>query len=120
MKEKNQDQVLPTPKAIGEWVIVECFARKPGQEETSALGIILAQKEKAIGEIPLSGNIVSIGDECKDAIKGMVGYSISLPSGRFNHVPDPLVANKTITQDNSKARIFVCMHQSAIQATYTI
>lgn len=115
---KESDKKIP--QAVGEWVILECKARKPGEEEKSALGIILeAKKEKNIGEVPLYGTVVSVGGECKDYIADLIGKDIALPNGRINNIPDPDVARKKIDQKDLSARIFVGVHQSAIQAIYT-
>lgn len=79
---------IETPKAIGDYVIIEAIAESAGAEVKSASGIIVEKRQ--IGEIPLVGKIISVG-EGVDAT--LLGKTVLLPHGKMNKVPHPDVLN---------------------------
>lgn len=80
---------IKTPKAIGDYVIIEARAESAGTEVRSDFGIIIEQK-RTMGEIPQVGKIISIGDGVDPE---MMGKTVLLPHGKMNKVPHPDVLN---------------------------
>lgn len=105
--------------AFDEQIILECTAARKGQELKTESGIVLGQRTQ--GDIPLYGTIVSVGENCPDNVKQLVGVDIPLPQsgGIYSNVPDPRMAYGTIPKNSVDARIFVTMHYKGIRAIYT-
>lgn len=107
--------------ATDEQCILECVAARAGDEVKSGVGIILEQK-KAIPEVPISGTIVSVGENCPDWVKSLIGRVVALPVGQaagvMVNVPDPDVVSGRIPRNSNKARIMVALHYKAIRAVY--
>lgn len=115
---KNEQSSLGF-KAFDEQVVLECSAARKGEELTSSGGIVLGQRTQ--GDLPLYGTIVSIGDNCPDYIKELIGQDIALPQGGgiYSNVPDPRMAYGEIPRNSTEARIFVTMHYKGIRTVYT-
>lgn len=105
--------------AVDEQVICECFAVRAGEEVKSTSGIIVEQK-KAVPELPVSGTVVSVGVNCPEDVKALVGREIALPTGQaagvMVNVPDPDVVFGRIPK--TQGRLFVAMHYKAVRVVY--
>lgn len=108
-------------QAMDEQVIVQCQALRAGEEVKSDLGIIIESK-KAIPEVPISGAIVSVGENCPEWVHDLVGCEIALPVGQaagvMVNVPDPDVVAGRLPRNSNRARILVAMHYKAIRVVY--
>lgn len=80
---------VKTPKALGDYVIIEAKAESAGTEVKSSMGIIIEQK-RTMGEIPLVGKIIDVGETVD---KELLGKTVLLPHGKMNKVPHPDVIN---------------------------
>lgn len=79
---------IKSPKAVGDYVIIEAKAESAGKEIKSELGIVIGRRE--VGEIPLVGKIISVGETVDPEL---LGKTILLPMGKMNKVPHPDVLN---------------------------
>lgn len=108
-------------KAMDEQIICQCFAARAGEEVKSGVGIILEQK-KEVPEVPISGTIVSVGENCPEWVHALVGREIALPIGQaagvMVNVPDPDMVFGRIPRTSKKHRIFVAINHKAIRAVY--
>lgn len=108
-------------KAMDEQVICQCFAARAGDEVKTTSGIILEQK-KEVPEVPISGTIVSVGENCPEWVHALVGREIALPigqpSGVMLNIPDPDMVFGRIPRTSKKHRIFVAINFHAIRAVY--
>lgn len=104
--------------AFDEQVVLECGAARKGQEQKSSSGIILGTLSQ--GEIPLYGTVVSVGENCPEYIKEIIGRDIPLPQGGgiYSNVPDPRMAYGEIPRSSVDARIFLTMHYKGVRAVY--
>lgn len=106
-------------KAIDEQIICECQATRAGDEVKSEFGIVIEQK-KQVPEVPLSGTVVSVGENCPPYVYDLIGREVALPVGQaagvMMNIPDPAVVFHGAKRE--RARIFVAMHYKAIRAVY--
>lgn len=104
--------------AFDEQVVLECTAARKGEELTTQSGIVLGQRNQ--GDIPLYGTVVSVGENCPDEVKALIGQDIPLPQGGgiYSNLPDPRMAYGVIPRSALDARIFVTMHYKGIRAVY--
>ncbi len=102
-------------QALGEQIIIDTQALKEGQEVTSAGGIVLGRATQ--GEVPLHGRVISVGaDVDKDVID--VDDIVLLPQGAIKNVPDPLIIEGTMKQDDDKRVLWVHTHYRNVAAVY--
>ena len=106
-------------KAFDEQVICECQATRAGEEVKSEFGIVIEQK-KQVPEVPLSGTVVSVGENCPAHVHDLIGREVSLPVGQaagvMMNIPDPAVVFHGAKRERS--RILVAFHHKAIRAVY--
>ncbi|ADM79901.1 head assembly cochaperone with GroEL [Aeromonas phage phiAS5] len=105
-------------RAFDEQVVLECNAARKGEELKTESGFILGTRNQ--GDIPLYGTVVSVGENCPDSIKELIGKDVALPQGGgiYSNVPDPRMAYGLIPRDSKEARIFVTMHYKGIRTIY--
>lgn len=101
--------------ASGEYVIIQSTAYPQGSEILSTTGLLLGYRE--VGEMPVSGTIISIGPDVPEEYLGAV---VVLPSAHMANVPHPDLAAKKITADQAKENVnkLSSCHYKAIQAIY--
>ncbi|AAQ17925.1 gp31 head assembly cochaperone with GroEL [Aeromonas phage Aeh1] len=105
-------------RAFDEQVVLECNAARKGEELKSDAGLILGVRNQ--GDIPLYGTVVSVGENCPESIKELMGKDVALPqgSGIYSNVPDPRMAYGLIPRNSTEARIFVTLHYKGIRTIY--
>lgn len=101
--------------ASGEYVIIQSTAYPQGSEILSESGMLLGYRQ--VGEMPVSGTIISIGPDVPEEYLGAV---VVLPSAHMANVPHPDLAAKKITAEQAKENVnkLSSCHYKAIQAIY--
>ena len=102
-------------KALDESVVIEVAARRVGEEQKTASGIVIGRE--TIGEVPTYGTIVSIGSRAVGN-ELEVGDVVLIPQGRMQNVPDPKVVDGSLDGKSNQARQLVATHWKNIQVKY--
>lgn len=102
-------------KALDESVVIEVAARRPGEEQKTASGIVIGVEK--VGEIPTYGTIVAIG-RYAEGKEIELGDVVLIPQGRMQNVPDPKVVDGELADKSPKARQLVATHWKNIQVNY--
>lgn len=100
---------IKTPKAMGDYVIIEAEAESVGAEVKSEFGIIIEKRQT--GEIPLVGKIISIGENVDPKL---LNKTVLLPLGKMNKVPHPDVLNKVKKEEEIYLKWMVTHKQNIV------